>query len=65
MQSEGVSSMTVTSYNSVIVLRLCERQDDGIDPDDPSSSLDDSQGGGNPFSSQTSGYPSLDEWQEV
>ena len=37
-----------------------KRQDDGIDPDDPSSDLDDSQGG-DPFSSQTDGYPSLDE----
>ena len=46
--------------NLVTGLPFQKRQDDGIDPDDTLSDLDDSQNG-HPFSSQINGYPSLDE----
>ena len=41
---------------------LQERQDDGIEPDDPSSDVDSSSG--DHFSTQADGYPKLDECRQ-
>lgn len=48
--------------NLVTGLPLQKRQDDGIEPDDPSSDVD--SPGGDPFSSQVDNYPDLAKCRE-